>query len=47
MPVRFTAIAGGRVQARVPGVRAVGEARLPLEALATLALLINGNRDQL
>jgi hypothetical protein len=40
MPVDFTATRGGRIQARVPGIRAVGEGPLPLEALATLALLI-------
>ena len=40
MPVNFTPGEGGRVLARVPGIRAVGEADQPTEALATVAVLI-------
>ena len=40
MPVNFTRGPGGRVFARIPGIRAVGEADQPTEALATLAVLI-------
>ncbi len=47
MPVTFTREAGGRVLARVPGVRAVGEANQPSEALATLAIVIKDNLSRL
>lgn len=40
MPVTFTRGTGRRVLARVPGIRAVGEADRPTEALATLAIVI-------
>jgi hypothetical protein len=40
MPVNFTPRPGGRVMARVPGIRAVGEADQATDALATLAVLI-------
>ena len=40
MPVDFTRSPGGRVFARVRGVRAVGEANEPTEALGTLAVLL-------
>jgi hypothetical protein len=43
MPVTFTRGSGGCVLARVPGIRAVGEANLPTDALATLAVLIKDN----
>lgn len=41
MPVSFSRGPNGRVLARVPGIRAMGEANQPTEALATLAVLIN------
>lgn len=47
MPVNFTRGPGGRLYARVPGIRAVGEADQPTEALGTLAVLIKEVLDQL
>ena len=47
MPVNFTRGRSGRVFARVPGIRAVGEADEPTEALSTLALLIKDVLDRL
>ena len=47
MPVTFTRGSGRRILARVPGIRAVGEADQPTEALATLAVLIKEVMDQL
>ena len=47
MPVTFSRGPGGSVLARVPGVRAVGEADLATEALATLAILIKENLHRL
>ena len=47
MPVRFTKNPLGRFFARVPGTRAVGEADLPTEALATLALVIKEHLEEL
>ncbi len=47
MPVDFTRSPAGRVLARVPGIRAVGEADQPTEALATLALLIKDELERL
>lgn len=47
MPVNFTRGPNGSVQARVPGIRAVGEADQPTEALATLAVLIKENLEVL
>jgi hypothetical protein len=47
MPVRFSPGTNGRVLARVPGVRAVGEADQPTEAVATLAVLIKGTLEKL
>jgi hypothetical protein len=47
MPVNFSRGLGGRVLACVPGIRAVGEADQPTEALATLALLIKDVLDRL
>ena len=47
MPVNFTRGPGGRVLARVPGIRAVREADQPTEALATLALLIKDVLERL
>jgi hypothetical protein len=40
MPVNFTLGPNRSVQARVPGIRAVGEGDVATEALATLAVLI-------
>jgi len=47
MPVNFTRKHNGRFEARVPGVRAAGEAAKPTEALATLAVLIKEVMDRL
>ena len=47
MPVQFTRNPLGRIFARVPGIRAVGEANLPTEALATLALVIKDHLEEL
>ena len=47
MPVTFTRGTGRRVLARVPGIRAVGEADQPTEALATLAIVIKDVLEQL
>ena len=47
MPVRFTRNPLGRIFARVPGIRAVGEADQPTEALATLALVIKDHLHEL
>jgi hypothetical protein len=47
MPVAFSRGHGRRVLARLPGVRAVGEADQPIEALATLALVIKDNLNRL
>ena len=47
MPVKFSPGPKGSVQARVPGIRAVGEAEQPMEALATLAIVIKENLDRL
>jgi hypothetical protein len=47
MPVNFTRSSDGRVLARVPGVRAVGEADQPTDALATLAILIKDVLERL
>ena len=47
MPVTFSRGPGRTVLARVPGVRAVGEADLATEALATLAILIKENLHRL
>jgi hypothetical protein len=44
MPVTFTRGPSGRVLARVPGIRAAGEADQPTEALATLAILIKNEK---
>jgi hypothetical protein len=40
MPVTFTQAADGGMQARLPGIDAVGEADQPTEALAALAVLL-------
>jgi hypothetical protein len=47
MPVTFTRGSPGRVLARVPGIRAVGEGNQPTEALATLALLLKDVLERL
>lgn len=47
MPVRFTRGKNNAVLARVPGIRAVGEADQPTHALATLAVVIQDNLDVL
>ncbi len=47
MPVTFSPGSTGRVLARVPGVRAVGEADQATDAVATLAILIKDNLDSL
>jgi hypothetical protein len=47
MPVSFTRGPGHRVLARVPGVRAVGEADQATEALATLAIVIKDRLEDL
>jgi hypothetical protein len=47
MPVRFTRDASGSVLARVPGIPACGEGDQPIEALATLAVLIQINLERL
>lgn len=47
MPVRFLRGPGKRVLARIPGVRAVGEADQPIEALATLTVLIRDALERL
>lgn len=46
MPVRFAPLPGGRVVARLPEVRAAGEAEQPIEALATLAIVIKDALDK-
>jgi hypothetical protein len=40
MPVHFTPGRSGRVEARVPGIGAVGEADQPTDALAALAIVL-------
>ena len=47
MPVAFSSSSTGRVLARVPGIRAVGEANQPTEALATLAILLKDVMESL
>ncbi len=47
MPVTFDRDRNGRIMARVPGIRAIGEADQPVEALATLAILIKDVLDRL
>ncbi len=47
MPVAFTRDPRGRILARVPGIRAVGEANQATEALATLAFAIKDRLDEL
>ena len=47
MPVNFTLGPDRSVQARVPGIRAVGEGDEATEALATLAILIKDVLDRL
>jgi len=47
MPVNFTRNSDGSILARVPGIRAVGEADVPTDALATLAVLIKDNLERL
>ena len=46
MPVRFTRVRDG-IQARIPGIDAVGEADQPTEALAALAVLLQKVMHQL
>ena len=47
MPVHFTRTKDGSVLARVPGIRAAGEADQPTDALATLAVAIQKHLDAL
>jgi hypothetical protein len=47
MPVTFTRGHGDRILARIPGIRAAGEADQPTEALATLAIVIKQALEQL
>ena len=47
MPVVFTRGENGRVFARMPGIRAVGEANQAIEATATLAVLVKDVLDKL
>lgn len=47
MPVNFTRSPNGGISARVPGIRAVGEADQATDALATLAILIQEVIDRL
>lgn len=47
MPVKYSPGPEGWVQARVPGIRAVAEAEQPMEALATLAVVIKQDLDRL
>lgn len=47
MPVSFTRGPGRRIVARVPGIRAVGEADQATEALATLAIVIKDRLEEL
>ena len=47
MPVSFTRDPSGSILARIPGIRAVGEADQPTDALATLAILIKEVLDRL
>lgn len=47
MPVTFSSEPPGRVSARVPGIRAVGEADQPTDALATLAVVVRDNLNRL
>jgi hypothetical protein len=47
MPVTFSRTPDGSVQAPVPGICAVGEADQPLDALATLAVLLQDKMEYL
>lgn len=47
MPVCFTSGENGRVLARVPGIRAVGEAEKATDALGTLAVLLKDVLERL